>query len=75
MLSVDASVLYALKELTEEYKSRGIDVIFTGVKGPARDIFKRSGLEDIIGPSQFYLNINRGVESLEKEKEEESHLV
>lgn len=72
---VDASALHALKELTEEYQSRDIDVIFTGVKGPVRDIFKRSGLEDIIGPSQFYLNINRAVDSLDEEKEEESHLV
>ncbi|GAA5521880.1 STAS domain-containing protein [Aliifodinibius salicampi] len=72
---VEASTRHALKELTEEYESGGIDVIFTGVKGPVRDIFKRSGLEDIIGPSQFYLNITRAVDSLEEEKEEESHLV
>ncbi len=72
---VDASALHALKELTDEYKSRDIDVIFAGVKGPVRDIFKRSGLEDVIGPEQFYLNINHAVENLEDEKEESSHLV
>lgn len=66
---------HSLKELTEEYKSRNIDVIFTGIKSPVRDIFKQSGLEDIVGPSQFYLNINRAVDSLEEEKEEEAHLI
>lgn len=71
---VDASALHALKELTDEYQSRNIDVIFTGVKGPVRDIFKQSGLADIIGPEQFYLNISHAVENLEKEKEEESYL-
>lgn len=72
---VDSSALHALKELVEEYESRGIDVIFTGVKGPVRDMFKRSGLDDIIGPEQFYLDIAHAVDSLEEESEEESHLV
>ncbi|HYW34971.1 MAG TPA: sulfate permease [Balneolaceae bacterium] len=72
---VDTSALHALKELVDEYQQRDIDVIFTGLKGPVRDMFKRSGLEEVVGPDQFYLNINRAVESLEKEKEEASHLV
>ena len=72
---VDSSALHSLKELSDEYKSRGIDVMFAGVKGPVRDIFERSGLEEIIGPDQFYLNITKAVESLEEEKEEASHLV
>lgn len=71
---VDSSAVHALKELTDEYNSRNIDVIFAGVKGPVRDLFKRSGLENIVGPEQFYLNINRAVESLEDETEEPSHL-
>jgi len=72
---VDYSALYALKELSADYAQRGIKLIFTGVKGPVRDIFERSGLEDIVGKEQFYLNINEAVESLEHESEEESHLV
>ncbi len=72
---VDSSALHALKELVDEYKSRNIDVIFTGVKGPVRDMFKQSGLEDVIGPEKFYLDIQRAVESLQHEGEEESHLV
>ncbi len=72
---VDASALHELKKLVDEYKERDIDVIFAGVKGPVRDIFKRSGLADVIGPEQFYLNINQAVENLEEEQEEASHLV
>lgn len=72
---VDASALHALKELVDEYQSRDIDVIFAGVKGSVRDIFRRSDLDDIIGPEHFYLNIPNAVESLEHETEEESHLV
>lgn len=72
---VDASALHALKELVDDYQSRDIDVIFAGVKGPVRDAFKRSGLDDIIGPEHFYLNIPEAVESLDHETEEKSHLV
>jgi len=72
---VDVSALHALKELVDEYKERDIDVIFTGVKGPVRDMFKRSGLDDVIGSDKFYLDISHAVENLEDEKEEESHLV
>jgi len=72
---VDSSALHALKELADEYKSRGIDLMFAGVKGPVRDIFKKSGLDDVIGPEHFYLNVSKAVESLEEEKEVVSHLV
>ncbi len=71
---VDSSALHALKEVVDEYQSRGIDVIFTGVKGPVRDIFRSSGLDDVVGPEQFYLDISHAVESLEHEGEEKSHL-
>lgn len=72
---VDSTALHALKELADNYEDRGIKLIFAGVKGPVRDIFKRSGLEDIVGPEQFYLNINHAVENLKNETEEKSHLV
>lgn len=72
---VDASALHALKDVVDDYRERGIKVIFTGVKGPVRDVFRRSGLDDVVGPEQFYLDVNKAVESLEEEKEEESHLV
>lgn len=72
---VDSSALHALKEIVDEYQKRDIDVLFTGVKGPVRDIFKRSGLADVVGSDKFYLNISRAVDSLEGEKEEISHLV
>lgn len=72
---VDSSAMHALKEVVDEYQSRDIDVIFTGVKGPVRDIFRKSGLDDVVGSEQFYLDVNQAVDSLEHEGEEESHLV
>ncbi|MDX1671904.1 MAG: solute carrier family 26 protein [Balneolaceae bacterium] len=72
---VDSSALHALKDLIDEYRERNIDVIFTGVKGPVRDRFRRSGLDDVIGSDQFFLEISHAVESLAEEQEENSHLV
>lgn len=71
---VDASALHALKEIVDEYQDRDINVLFAGVKGPVRDIFKRSGLADVIGDEQFYLDIPRAVDSLDDQQEEASHL-
>ncbi len=68
---VDSSALHALKEIVDEYKERDITVIFTGVKGPVRDLFKKSGLSDVIGPDQFFLDISHAVDSLKDEQEVE----
>ena len=72
---VDASALRGIKQLVDSYNERDIVIIFAGLKGPVRDIFQRSGLDDIIGPERFYMNINKAVESLTEEEEEKSHLV
>lgn len=50
---VDSSALHALKDVVDEYHSRDIQVIFANVKGPVRDIFKRSGLIDLVGEITF----------------------
>lgn len=71
---VDSSALHALKELIDEYHNRDIDVIFANVKGPVRDLFRRSGLVDLLGEENFYLDINKAVSDLEEEIEVPSHL-
>lgn len=71
---IDVSALKGLRELVGVYKKRDIDIIFAGLKGPVRDMFQRSGLDMVIGPEHFYMNINEAVGSLKEEKEEKSHL-
>lgn len=71
---VDSSALHALKDIIDEYGSRDIEVLFTNVKGPVRDIFRRSGLVELVGENNFYLNINEAVLDLDKEVEVPSHL-
>ncbi|NGP77960.1 solute carrier 26 family protein [Balneolaceae bacterium YR4-1] len=71
---VDSSALHALRELIDEYHNRDIDVIFANVKGPVRDLFQRSGLVELLGEENFYLDINKAVSNLEEEVEVPSHL-
>ena len=71
---VDSSALHALKELIDEYHSRDINVIFANVKGPVRDLFRRSGLVELLGEENFYLDINKAVSDLDEEIEVPSHL-
>lgn len=71
---VDITALHALKQLVDEYHEKDIKILFTGLKGPVRDMFKRSGLEQAVGSDKFYLNINQAVENLDDEEEESSHL-
>lgn len=71
---VDSSALHALREIIDEYYSRDIAVYFANVKGPVRDIFKRSSLDELVGEDNFYLDINEAVADLEQEVEVPSHL-
>jgi len=71
---VDSSALHALKDIIDEYHNRDIEVIFANVKGPVRDIFRSSGLLNLIGEDHFYLDINKAVADLEQEVEVPSHL-
>ncbi len=46
---VDVSAVEALVDLLDELGARGIDVHWADVKGPVRDVFARSGLQDRLG--------------------------
>ena len=72
---VDSSALHALKELIDAYHERDITVYFAGVKGPVRDVFRRSGLVEVVGEVNFHLDIAEAVAGLKEESEESSHLV
>lgn len=72
---VDSSALHALKEIIDGYHERGVTVHFAGVKGPVRDVFRKSGLVEVVGVENFSLDLNEAVSSLKEESEEASHLV
>lgn len=46
---VDSSADTALHEIARDYHARGIELVFAGVKGPVREVMRRSGLRDLPG--------------------------
>lgn len=59
---IDASADAALHEIAEDLRSRGIDLFFAEVRGPVRDVMRRSGFEQLLGEDHFLLTTRRAVE-------------
>lgn len=59
---LDSSAIYTLLEILKYYKARGIQMAFTGLKGPVRDKMVKSGLMDLIGSEYFFMSIHGAVE-------------
>jgi len=53
---VDASAESALRLLQSELEKRGTRLMFSNLKGPVRDLFKRSGLAKQIGEENIFLS-------------------
>jgi len=59
---LDSSAIYTLLDVLKYYKARGIQMAFTGLKGPVRDKMVKSGLMDLIGAEYFFMSIHGAVE-------------
>ncbi|NNK88563.1 MAG: solute carrier family 26 protein, partial [Flavobacteriaceae bacterium] len=55
--NIDSSAIHALEEIVEDFRARNIDVFFTGIKGPVRDIMMRSGFTRTVKPDHFFMSI------------------
>ncbi|MCK6620657.1 MAG: solute carrier family 26 protein [Calditrichaceae bacterium] len=51
---IDSSADAALREIVQTLRSRGIDLYFSNLKGPVRDVLKRSGFYDLLGADHFF---------------------
>jgi SulP family sulfate permease len=51
---LDSSAEEALRQVHAGYQERKIQLYFSGVKGPVRDVMARSGLYDRVGRSNFF---------------------
>lgn len=63
--NLDSSAVYALNEILDYYHKREIQIAFTGLKGPVRDIIKRSGIQDRLGEDHFFMSIQEAVDFYE----------
>lgn len=57
MNQIDASAEAALREIFEDYSSRGIELLLANLKGPVRDVLARSGLAEDIGAERSFLRV------------------
>jgi len=60
--SLDSSAVFALNEIIDYFKLKNIEIAFTGLKGPVRDIFKKSGLINRIGTDHCFMSIQEAVD-------------
>jgi SulP family sulfate permease len=61
--NLDSSAIHALIEVLEENRRRGIEIAFTGVKGPIRDAMKKAHLLEVIGENRFFLTTQDAVDA------------
>lgn len=66
--SIDSSGVYMLNDVITKYRRLNIDIAFTGMKGPVRDILDKSGIIKKIGYQNCFLSIQEAVDSFEKNK-------
>ncbi|UMB60048.1 solute carrier family 26 protein [Lutibacter sp. A80] len=66
--SIDSSGVSMLKELIHKYKNKGIDIDFSGMKGPVRDVLDKSGVIENIDYSNCFMSIQHAVEAFEDRK-------
>ena len=55
---VDSSAIHALMEIHRRLEEQGVSLLLSGVKGPVRDAFERSGFTDAVGVDAFFLRIH-----------------
>ena len=60
--NLDSSAIYALNEIIDYFKNKGVKIVFTGLKGPVRDTLKKSGLIQKIGENHCFMSIQEAVD-------------
>ncbi len=72
--SVDSSAMHALEEIIDEFREAGIELFFSGVKGPVRDAMVRDGIMSHIGAEHFFMSVQEAVDCFDEGcKEDRPH--
>lgn len=59
---LDSSAVAALADVVRDYRQAGAALYFAAVKGPVRDVMRRAGLMDDLGPDAFPFTVQEAVE-------------
>jgi len=59
---LDSSAVHAIKDVVEEYLSKGIEIAFSGVKGPVRDAMALAGILSESTGNHFFMSVQEAVD-------------
>ncbi len=65
MNNLDSSGVHALIDVIDTYKSKGIEIAFSGMKGPVRDAMRKGGVIDKISFNHCFMSIQEAVDCYE----------
>ncbi|MEL6971956.1 MAG: solute carrier family 26 protein [Bacteroidota bacterium] len=60
--SLDSSALHLLEEIVADVRESGKEIVFSGVRGPVRDLLLRAGLFQKIGENNFFMTVQSAVD-------------
>lgn len=66
--NLDSSAAHMLEELVKDYRTKGVKILFAGVKGPVRDAMERSQLIAVIGTTHFFMSVQAAVDFLDNKE-------
>ena len=65
---IDASGIHALKQFKKKCSQKGIRLMISGLRDPLKRILERTGVVNIIGPDNFFPNLDNALSHLKEEK-------
>ena len=68
---VDTTAMEALDGIVDKLEAQGIELYFTGLIGPVRDLMRSGGLYDRLGADHFYENPHEAVTYVLAQRDEE----
>jgi len=60
--SLDSTALETLSDIVREFAENKVELLFANVKGPVRDVMRKSGLLAVIGPQRIFLSVADAVD-------------
>lgn len=63
--TLDSTGAHALSDIIDTCRNHGVEVYFSGVKGPVMDVMKAAGLAEKIGDEYFFHEVHDAVEAAE----------
>ncbi|NJN78613.1 MAG: sodium-independent anion transporter [Saprospiraceae bacterium] len=69
--NIDSSAVYALEEIVDECRNKGIKFYIISVKGPVRDVLSKTKLMDKIGKNHFFMQTEHAMNFYRLETDDE----